>query len=65
MNYEIKRGDKFLCLETYVMDDDLIAYTKGQTYISEVDKCITDNDGDKCHEMINQMDFFEHFKPEL
>ena len=62
MEYKIKKGDKFLCLEDYIMDDDRIAYTKGKVYKSELDNRITDDDFDIQHEMQGQIDFFEYFK---
>lgn len=62
MEYRIKKGDKFLCLETYIMDDDTVAYTKGLIYLSELDDRITDNDFDIMHEMDGQNDFFEYFQ---
>ena len=62
MEYKIKKGDRFLCLENYIMDDDRIAYTKGKTYFSELDGKITDNEFDVMHEMGGQNDFFEYFK---
>ena len=62
MEYKIKKGDRFLCLEDYIMDDDRIAYTKGKVYKSELDNRITDDDFDIQHEMQGQDDFFEYFK---
>ena len=62
MEYKIKKGDKFLCLEDYIMDDDRVAYTQGKVYKSELDNSITDNDFDIMHEMQGQDDFFEYFK---
>ena len=62
MEYKIKKGDRFLCLEDYIMDDDRIAYTKGKTYFSELDGKITDNEFEVWHEMGGQIDFFEYFK---
>ena len=62
MEYKIKKGDKFLCLEDYIMDDDRVAYTQGKVYKSELDNRITDNDLDIMHEMQGQDDFFEYFK---
>ena len=62
MEYNIKKGDRFICLEDYIMDDDRIAYTKGKTYFSELDGKITDNEFDVMHEMGGQIDFFEYFK---
>ena len=47
----IKKGDKFKCIKDVIMDNDPndIAYTKGKIYISESDKCITDNKGCVSH----------------
>lgn len=47
----IKNGQKFLCTETVIMDDfkNTIAYRKGDVYISENNRCITDIQGDKEH----------------
>lgn len=42
----IKAGDRFYCKKTVVMEGDgMIAYTKGKTYVSEKDGCITDDKG--------------------
>ena len=60
--YKIKKGDMFLCLEDYIMDDDRVAYTKGKTYLSELDNKITDDEFDVMHEMDGQDDFFDYFK---
>ena len=62
MEYKIKKGYRFICLEDYIMDDDRIAYTKGKVYKSELDNRITDDDFDIQHEMQGQIDFFEYFK---
>ena len=62
MEYKIKKGDKFLCLEDYEMDDKLISYTKGKIYQSDLDGRITDNEFDVMHEMEGQNDFFEYFE---
>lgn len=62
MNYKIKKGDSFLCLEDYVMDDERIAYSKGKIYKSDLDDRITDNEFDVHHEMECQNDFFEYFE---
>ena len=62
MNYEIKKGDRFLCLSDYIMDDDTVAYSGGKFYFSELDDNITDNDFDVNHDMSGQIDFFEYFK---
>lgn len=39
----IRKGDKFLCVK------ELKYYTIGKTYISEIDNCITDDEGYKDH----------------
>lgn len=62
MEYKIKKGDKFLCLEDYEMDDERIAYSKGKIYQSDLDGRITDNEFDVMHEMEGQNDFFEYFE---
>jgi hypothetical protein len=43
------------------MDDDRVAYTKGKTYLSDLDNKITDDEFDVMHEMNGQDDFFEYF----
>lgn len=62
MEYKIKKGDKFLCLEDYEMDDERISYTKGKIYQSDLDGRITDNEFDVMHEMEGKNDFFEYFE---
>ena len=62
MEYKIKKGDKFLCLENYEMHDGRIAYTKGKIYQSDLDGRITNNEPDVQHQMENQNDFFEYFE---
>jgi len=62
MEYKIKKGDRFICLEDYEMDDERISYTKGKIYQSNLDGRITDNEFDVMHEMEGQNDFFEYFE---
>ncbi len=62
MEYEIKKGGVFLCLEDYVMDDDTVAYTKGRKYRSEMYGMITDNEYFVEHKMDEETDFFDYFK---
>ena len=52
----IKKGDKFKCIKDVIMDNDPndIAYTEGKIYISESDKCITDNQGYVSHYWNNE-----------
>ena len=61
--YKIRKGEKFLCLKDYVMNDDSIAYIKGHTYLADQDDCIQDEIDETNHVMTNQEDFFEYFKP--
>ena len=48
----IKKGDKFRCIKTVVMDNDSnnIAYYQGLIYTSENDGCVTDESGCKYHD---------------
>ena len=54
----IKKGDKFKCIKDVIMDDDPeeVAYTSGKIYISEIDECITDNQGIIDHHWNNKED---------
>lgn len=46
---DIKRGDKFLCINTVIMDSGNTAYKSGYIYTSNADGCITDINGDMYH----------------
>lgn len=46
---EIKKGERYLCRSTVVMDSGEIAYIKGKVYLSERDGFITDEQGDSKH----------------
>lgn len=46
---DIKRGDKFLCINTVIMDSGNTAYKSGYIYTSNADGCITDINGDIYH----------------
>ena len=46
---EIKKGDKFLCKESVVMYNGAIDYIKGKVYTSDLDGCITDEEGTVKH----------------
>ena len=48
---EIKKGDRFLCIKDFIMDNGLIAYSVGLKYSSDFDKCITDNKSNTSHYM--------------
>jgi len=63
MKEKIKKGDKFVCIKDYVMEDGVIEFSKGVEYLSEKDGCLTDDHGDPDHQMnleINFFDFFTH-----
>lgn len=47
----IKKGDKFKCIKTVVMDIDPsnTVYYEGKFYVSDYDGCITDEDEDTQH----------------
>jgi hypothetical protein len=62
MIYKIIKGDRFLCLENYIMDDEKVAFKKGNIYLSELNGCITDDEFDINHGMEGEYDFFEFFK---
>ena len=60
--YKIKKGDRFLCIKKYKMEDGEIAYIKGKEYLSEGNTYLTDEQGDYFHKMEDQSNFFEHFQ---
>jgi hypothetical protein len=62
IDYKIKKGDRFLCLKDYIMDDGSTSYKKDKIYLSESNDHITDNNFDVNHKMDEQDDFFEYFK---
>lgn len=48
---KIKKGDKFLCIRNVRMkNDNILVYSEGEVYKSEVDKCITNDEGDRNHQ---------------
>jgi hypothetical protein len=59
---KIKKGEKYLCLKDYVMQNGRLAYTKGKSYQSENDLCLTNNQFNKCHQMYLSDEFYEHFE---
>lgn len=61
-SYDIKVGDKFLCITTVIDDEGQMPYVIGRTYTSEFDGCITNEMGDRKHEWANAPYFLEHFK---
>ena len=42
----IKKGDKFRCIKTLMYANSDLWYQKGKIYTSDMDGCITDEDGD-------------------
>lgn len=60
----VLKGDEFLCIKDVMMDNDSedIAYFQGETYLSENDGCITDENGDKSHWWIKEEDINCHFR---
>jgi hypothetical protein len=46
----IKKGDKFRCIKTLIYANSDLWYQKGRVYQSDMDGCITDEDGDIDHE---------------
>ena len=42
----IKKGDKFRCIKTLIYANSDLWYQKGKIYTSDMDGCITDEDGD-------------------
>ena len=45
----IKKGDKFRCIKTLIFASSNLWYQKGKIYTSEMDGCITDEEGDIDH----------------
>lgn len=64
---EIEKGKRYLCTKTVVMDDDEVDYIKGRVYWSEMEGCITDEQGFKMHqwtEGTSPEEYFELFMDE-
>lgn len=57
----IKKGQRFLCLKDYIMDDDSLAYKCGQIYEAIGDN-ILPSILDSTHWMDRSGDFDEHFE---
>ena len=43
----IKKGDKFRCIKTLIYANSDLWYQKGKIYQSDMNGCITDEDGDR------------------
>ena len=60
---KIKKGDKFLCIRDVRMEDsNRLVYAEGEVYESEVDKCITNDEGDINHQWEDVIYTNEYFK---
>lgn len=46
----MKKGEKYKCIKTVVMDDNSIAYIKGKIYPCEQDNCLTNESGEENHD---------------
>lgn len=57
----IKKGQRFLCLKDYIMDDDSLAYKCGQEYEATGNN-ILPSIVDSTHTMFRDEDFNEHFE---
>lgn len=62
----IKKGDKFRCIKTLIYANSDLWYQKGKIYQSNMDGCITDEDGDIEHEWCSRRaeeELAEYFIP--
>ena len=63
MTVDIKKGDRYLCVCNVVMNDtNELAYIKGRVYTSELDGCLTDEEGIVKHWWCGCTIFADHFK---
>lgn len=61
-NEAIENGDRFLCIDTVTMyGTGKIAYIKDKEYISEMDNCITDEQGIKSHHWDEKVGVWDYF----
>lgn len=58
--YKIKKGEVYLCLKDYVMDDGEIAFKNGESYVA-IKKDILTSEIFQEHEMDNDPEFQKHF----
>lgn len=58
---KVKRGDKFLCIKDVIMNEGVLAYIKGNVYVSERDECITDEQEDVCHGWTKEVGLNDYF----
>lgn len=60
-DWKIHKGDKFECIKYHATgEDDKIIFTKGKTYVSESDGCVTDNTGTQTD--WSKFDWWHYFK---
>lgn len=59
---DIKVGDRFLCIETVIDNEEQMPYKIGEIYTSELDGCITNEMGYKDHKWQDVPYFKEYFK---
>jgi len=57
----INKGDTFLCIKDFYMNDDTLTFKKGKFYVSQRNNCITNNYGNKGHIMNQFEPFSEYF----
>lgn len=58
---KIRKGDKFECLKYHAAgEDDKIIFTRGKSYVSESDGCITDDTGTQTD--WSKFDWWHYFK---
>ena len=63
----IRKGEKFECIKDVIMDDDELAYIKGEIYLSEANGCITDAQVNTKHQWVDEFgirceDWQKYFK---
>lgn len=60
-DWKIRKGDKFECIKYHAAgEDDKIIFSRGKTYISESDGCVTDNTGTQTD--WSKLDWWHYFK---
>lgn len=61
LNKQIRKGDKFECIKYHAEgEDDKIIFTRGKSYVSESDGCVTDNTGTQVD--WSKFDWWHYFK---
>ncbi len=62
--FKVVKGTCYKCIKDVIMSDGTVAYVKGSIYFSDVDGCITDEDGDTEHYWTSASDLFDFFVPD-